>query len=320
MPADPSSAQEIQRVEALRALNLLDTPPEERFDRVTRLGARILGVPAMALILVDEHRLFFKSRYGTDCVDLPRAGSFCDYAILENKQFIVPDAKLDPRFANHPTVMGEPFHRFYVGDPVADTDGNIVGTLCALDRQPRIPCSEDLAVLHDLALIAQIELNHGELAIAYKIQQQTEEKLRLSEARFREVADVPGKYVWEITLDGRFLFISERVEEVLGYSAEEMKKRGFFEGLVDEDAVIVTAKFYYAAQKGQGFTDLEFRSKTKSGNVMWITARGTPLYAPDGKTLIGYRGTCGDITERQQIQQELVTAKEAAESANRAKS
>src|SRR5882757_1801732 len=101
-------ADEAHRLEALRALNLLDTPPEERFDRITRLAARVLGVPKVLLILVDEDRLFFKSRYGTDMTELARQGSFCEYTILENKQFIIPDAKLDPRFADHPSVTEKP--------------------------------------------------------------------------------------------------------------------------------------------------------------------------------------------------------------------
>jgi PAS domain S-box-containing protein len=316
----PSPVTEAQRLEALRALNLLDTPPEERFDRITRLAARVLGVRMVALVLVDEHRLFFKSRCGTETVQMDRAGTFSEATILENKQLIVPDATMDPRFVNHPSVVGKPFYRFFAGNPVAAVDGSIVGTLCAMDNQPRMPSDEDLNVLRDLAALAQIELNHGELTEAYRNQQLTEAKLRSSEARFREVVDIPGKFVWEITLDGRPLYISDRVEEVLGYRADEMTKRGFFEGLVDEDAIIAKAKFYYAAQKGQRFSDLEFRSKKKDGNITWLTARGAPMYDEANKTLVGYRGMCEDITERKQISQELVLAKEVAESANKAKS
>ena len=320
MSAAPTPANEAQRLEALRALNLLDTPPEERFDRITRLAARILNVPMACVVLVDENREFFKSRYGFDLVEIPRSDSFCPYTVLENKQMVVPDAKADERFKENPYVKDKPHIRFYVGDPIAAADGSLVGALCVMDHQPRIPSAEDLAVLHDLALIAQIELNHGELASAFKIQQQTEEKLRLSEGRFREVVDIPGKFVWEITMDAKILFISERVREVLGYSAEEMDQRGFFDGVVEEDAVIATAKFFYAAQKAQRFSDLEYQFKTRDGTIIWLSARGAPMYGPDGKTLVGYRGICEDITERKHIQQEVVTAKEAAESANKAKS
>jgi len=320
MPAATLPANEAQRLEALRALNLLDTPPEERFDRITRLAARILNVPMACVVLVDQDRQFFKSRYGIEPTEVSRDHSFCSHTILDSKQFIIPDATLDEQFAQNPHVTGKPHIRFYVGDPISTADGSHVGALCVMDHQPRVPSSEDLAILHDLAQIAQIELNHGELSNAYKTQQQIEEKLRVSEARFREVVDTPGKFVWETTLDGKSLFISDRVTEVLGYTPEEMLKRAFLEGIVEEDAVIATAKFYYAAQKGQRFSDLEYRSKTKDGNVIWLSARGAPMHAPDGKTLIGYRGMCEDITERKQIQQEVITAKDSAESANRAKS
>jgi PAS domain S-box-containing protein len=320
MPAAPIPANEPQRLEALRALNLLDTPPEERFDRITRLAARILNVPMACVVLIDENREFFKSRYGFDLMDVKREDSFCPYTILESKQLVVPDARADERFKNNPYVTDKPNIRFYVGDPIAAVDGSLVGALCVMDHQPRVPSAEDLAVLHDLALIAQIELNHGELTSAFKIQQQTEEKLRLSEGRFREVVDIPGKYVWEITLEGKILFISDRVHELLGYTSGEMMQRGFFEGVVEEDSAIATTKFDYAAQQAQRFSDLEFRSITKDGKVVWLSARGAPMHGPDGTTLTGYRGICEDITERKQIQQEVITAKEAAESANRAKS
>ena len=233
---------------------------------------------------------------------------------------VIPDARMDKRFAHMSSVVNKPYIRFYVGDPIAAVDGSLVGALCVIDHQPRVPSAEDLAVLHDLALIAQIELNHGELTSAYKVQQQIEEKLRASEARFRDVVDIPGKFVWEVTLEGKTLFISDRVKELLGFSADEMKQHGFFENLVAEDAAIATAKFYYAAQKSQRFSDLEFRMRTKDGNAVWLSARGAPMFGPDGKTLVGYRGICEDITERRQIQQELITARDAAENANKAKS
>src|SRR5277367_2070601 len=98
----PIYPNEAQRLEALRTLNLLDTPPEERFDRITRLAARVLSVPMAAVVLVDEHRAYFKSHYGCEMSEIPRNGSFCAYNLTENKQMVVPDAHADPRFADNP--------------------------------------------------------------------------------------------------------------------------------------------------------------------------------------------------------------------------
>jgi PAS domain S-box-containing protein len=319
MPAAPLPANEPRRLAALHALNVLDTPPEERFDRITRLAARILGAPKAYLTLIDQSRQFVKSHFGLEKIETSRDVAFSAYTILEDKQLVVPDAAADPRFADNPHVTGKPFIRFYAGHPIAAADGSLIGALCIFDHTPRIPSGEDLQALRDLAALAQNELNLGEITTVQKKKGEAEEMLRLSEARFREVVDIPGKFVWETTLEGKILFISDRVAGVLGYTADDMKQRGFFEGIVPEDAVIATAKFYYAAQKAQRFSDLEFRAQAKDGHIVWLSTRGAPMFGPEGK-LSGYRGICEDITERKQIQQEVIDAKEAAESASRAKS
>jgi PAS domain S-box-containing protein len=319
MPAAPIPHNEAQRLQAVHALNVLDTAPEERFDRITRLAARVLGVPISYVSFLDENRQVLKSCYGLKINTMSRDAAFCSYAVLDNKPLVVPDAKSDARFSDNPLVTGEPFIRFYAGQPVAAPDGSLVGTLCVADHKPRIPSDEDITALKDLAMMVQSELSAGEVGSTHQIQKQTEEMLRESEARFREIVDIPGKFIWETTLDGKILFISDRVQEVLGFKPADLNLRSFFENIFSEDAVIATAKFYYAAQKGQRFSDLEYRSNTKDGGVIWLTARGGPMYDSEEK-VIGYRGICEDITERKQIQQELIAAKDAAESANRAKS
>ena len=274
MPAASLPPNEAQRLQALRALNLLDTPPEERFDRITRLAGRILGTPFVYVSLIDENRQFIKSCYGLSIKETTREGALCSHAIFEGKSIVAPDAKLDPRFADNILVKGEPHIRFYAAYPVAAPDGNLVGTLCVADHKPRVPSDEDIQALRDLAMWVQSEICAGEVSTTHRMQQETEEKLRESEARFREIVDIPGKYVWETTIEGKIQFLSDRVEEVLGYKQVEMRGRSFFESIVSDDAVIATAKYYYAVQKSQRFSDLEFRATTKSGKVIWLTARG----------------------------------------------
>jgi len=319
MSAAPIPANETQRLASLRALNLLDTAPEERFDRITRLAARILNVPIVNVTLIDENRQFMKAHYGSDKVEDPREHSFCAHAILENKQLVVPDAQLDERFVDNALVTGKPHIRFYIGNPLAATDGSLVGTLCAIDHKPRVPSAEDLQALRDLAMLAQNELNFLEIKESHRIQIQTEEKLRLSEGRYREVTDIPGWFIWESTLEGQMIYLSDRYKEILGHTVEEGVTKAAFACVVPEDAVMTSAKFFYAMQKRQRFNNLEFRAQTKDGRIIWMTSRGAPMYDKNGK-ISGYRGVCEEITEHKRIQQELISTRDTAETANKAKS
>ncbi len=151
---------EASRLDALRALKLLDTPPEERFDRVTRMVKSVLKVPTALISLVDADRQWFKSRDGLDAPETARDISFCTHAILQDDVFIVEDAWADPQFADNPLVTGPPFIRFYAGKPLFSTSGKKVGTLCVLDSQPRKLTEEESAKLESLAGWAEREINH----------------------------------------------------------------------------------------------------------------------------------------------------------------
>jgi len=154
--AVPQSDQ--ARVLALHELALLDTPPEERFDRITRLACRLLGVPISLIALVDADRQWFKSRVGIDLHETTRVTSFCTHTIHHEDGLVVDDARLDPRFANNPFVTGAPDVRFYAGIPLAAPDGSPVGALCVIDTQVRHFDDEQMATLRDLAAIAGDEL------------------------------------------------------------------------------------------------------------------------------------------------------------------
>lgn len=155
---------ETLRLKNLRSLNILDTPAEERFDRVTRLARQIFNVPMALVSLVDEHRQWFKSVIGLRVSETSRETSFCGHAIVDGELFVVPDALNDVRFADNPFVSGEPHIRFYAGYPLQYLDGSKMGTLCIIDTQPRIFDDDSLQALKDLAEIAERELITVQLA------------------------------------------------------------------------------------------------------------------------------------------------------------
>ena len=152
------------RLNALRSLNVLDTPSEERFDRLTRLAKRMFDVPIALVSLVDKNRQWFKSCLGLNVSETPRDISFCGHAILGNEIFIIPDATEDERFSDNPLVLNEPYIRFYAGCPLRYLDGSMLGTLCIIDTQPRVLNREDLDALKDLAELAEHELMAVQLA------------------------------------------------------------------------------------------------------------------------------------------------------------
>ena len=153
-------ADEAARLRVLRQLGILDSPAEERFDRITRLAQRLFDVPIALVSLVDADRQWFKSRQGVDIEETTRELSFCAHAIHDDRVFVVADALSDPRFADHPMVTAGARVRFYAGRPV-HVDGRRVGTLCVVDHRPRQLRDDDARALDDLAALVELELAAG---------------------------------------------------------------------------------------------------------------------------------------------------------------
>lgn len=156
---------EVARLQALYRYDVLDTPEEEAFDRLTRIAALVADVPIALISLIDEDRQWFKARQGLDAAQTPRDVSFCGHAILGVDPMEVPDASLDERFADNPLVTGEPHIRFYLGVPLTAPGGHNIGTLCVIDRRPRELDEAQRRTLHDLAQIAVRELELRKLAL-----------------------------------------------------------------------------------------------------------------------------------------------------------
>jgi GAF domain-containing protein len=160
---------EVERLAALRALNLLDTLPEQSFDDFAQLASEICGTPISLVSLVDEHRQWFKARVGLEAVETSRDLSFCAHAILQPAQlFVVPDAQRDPRFLANQLVVGPPHISFYAGMPLVTPEGHSLGTLCVIDRRPRELATAQMESLRRLArqLGAQLELRQQALRLA----------------------------------------------------------------------------------------------------------------------------------------------------------
>ena len=152
-------ANESERLAALHRYQILDTPAEAAFDRITTLTARLFKMPTVLISLVDESRAWFKSSVGFDASEAPRDATICNFAVLSDKPLIVPDTQLDDRFACKPFVQCESGLRFYAGAPLISRDGFSLGTLCLEDSVPHPPLDTDqVATLVDLAAMVVDEL------------------------------------------------------------------------------------------------------------------------------------------------------------------
>jgi GAF domain-containing protein len=151
-------ANEAQRLQALRELLILDTPPEERFDRIVQFAADEFDVPMALISLVDSDRQWFKARIGLAACETGRDESFCAHALHGPGLLLVEDALRDERFADNPLVTGGPHIRFYAGAPLVLRSGAIVGTLCVIDREARRFDAVDRSILESLRLLVVSEL------------------------------------------------------------------------------------------------------------------------------------------------------------------
>lgn len=162
-PAIPDD--EKNRITALNALKILDTPYDESYDRITRLTQALFSVPICLVSLVDTNRQWFKSCIGLPVRETGRDISFCGHAILGDEPFIINDASKDERFADNPLVTAEPHIRFYGGLPLKTLDGSTIGTLCIIDREPRSLSEAELVIFNDLGEMVERELHNRELAL-----------------------------------------------------------------------------------------------------------------------------------------------------------
>ncbi|QJQ96546.1 MULTISPECIES: EAL domain-containing protein [Halomonadaceae] len=284
---------EAQRLVALRQLGLLDTPPEERFDRLTRLAQKFFGVEMALVTLVDIDRQWFKSRLGIDVGQTSRDISFCSHAILGREILEIPDARCDPRFHANPLVIGEPYARFYAGAPLSTREGHRIGTLCLVDSRPRHLTPDELANLRDLADCVEQEINEQHDA-------QLRHQLHRSEARHNVLIDTASIGTWEWNLQRDELVVNTRWASMLGYGLDELEPLGLrqWQALTHPDDLTSALARLNQHIAGQlDYYDSQFRMRHKGGHWVWIHARGRVSHRDAHDRPTDVIGTHIDITE-----------------------
>lgn len=291
------------RLEALRRAGLLDTPPEEAFDRLTRLASKILHAPISIVSLVDEDRQFFKSEIGlsepwASRRQTPLSHSFCQHAVATGQPLIIGDAR------EHPLVQGNlgiPNLGIiaYAGIPLISRDGQPLGSFCVIDKQPRVWSDEEIEILKDLAASVMTEI---ELRTAIRDAERAVEQLHESRTQLQDLFDNATDLIQSAAPDGRFLYVNRAWQETLGYTSEEAAGLSVFD-IIHPDQRQYCLALLQSAMDGQTvewaevtFIAKDGRSIAVEGNVNCRFENGQPAAT---------RGIFRDITVRKRAEAEV---------------
>jgi PAS domain S-box-containing protein len=280
---------ERSRLEELHAYDVLDTPPEQDFDDLVQLAARVCGTPISLVSLVDAGRQWFKARVGIDVQETPREVAFCAHAIGGTDTMVVPDARKDDRFAENPYVVGDPGIRFYAGVPLRGRAGSALGTLCVLDTVPRSLDPEQERWLRVIArqVMARLELRRA-LAEA-----------RAAEARHRAVIDALHEGVIVRDATGAVVSANESAERLLG---REALARGStpppFSNLRPDGSPLAPSEVpgLVALRTGQPSTNSLLQVQRIDGTRSWVNVNAVPILGVDGRPS-GVVVSFSDVTE-----------------------
>ena len=289
MQTAPLPENEASRLEALRGTGLLDSEPEERFDRLTRLAKRIFKVPIALISLVDEQRQWFKSRQGLAACETDRRIAFCAHALLQDDILEVVDARRDPRFADNPLVHSAPHIRFYAGAPVRNREGYVLGTLCLIDTQPRQLSEHERASLRDLADCVEEELSTIDRRTLASVAQQTTNAV--------VITDPSGNITW----------VNAGFQHQTGYQFDEIRGRKPGDFLQGPKTNLSTVAEMRKALSNHAPFDVEILNYHKSGRPFWVHITCNPLLGRSGEIegYVAIQSDIGKIKEAEQLKREF---------------
>ncbi|MGZ3420364.1 MAG: ATP-binding protein [Polyangiales bacterium] len=275
---------ETARIAAVRATELLDTPPEEAFDDIARLASLITGAPIALVGLIDDRRVFYKAHHGTELQEIALSDSFCMHTLERGDLLVVEDAHADARFVENRYVLDAPKVRFYAGVTLV-AGGQPVGALCVVDAVPR---KLDPRAEEALRLLAKQAADQIELRAQARALQRSESQL----ADAQKLAKV-GSWDWDLVTDDAQW--SEELQQIYGVDPSTFHPSQFFDLVHPDDRETLRAAFRAAMRDGTP-ADLDHRVVRPDGAVRCVQARGRAIM--QGNKPIRLVGTAQDVTEQ----------------------
>ena len=304
-PAKPRP-DEAGSLQALADLQVLDSAGEPEFDALVRAASLLCGVPIALISLIDSERQWFKAQTGLPgLTQTPREQAFCAHAVLGNTLLEVPDASQDPRFHDNPLVIGQPGIRFYAGAPLQLRSGHRVGTLCLIDRQPRLLSDIQREALQCLAVAASSALEGRQARLAA---QQAMADLAASEARFRALSDGSPLGVYQTDTSGACVYTNRQWQLLHGLSEAQGMGAGWAHAVHPQDRAAVLAACQGSALAQVDF-DMAFRIQRPDGSTRFVHARARPILDRQ-QTLVGHVGSVEDVTEQRATWARLVASEQ----------
>ncbi|MCZ2483678.1 PAS domain S-box protein [Aquirufa nivalisilvae] len=297
---NPIPANEEKRLQALYEYHILDSVSEQEYDKITALASQICQVPIAIISLVDKNRQWFKSEVGLGAKETPRDISFCQYTIMGEEVFEVPNALEDERFVENPLVTGDPHIRFYAGAPLITPDGYNIGSLCVIDRMPKELTKEQRDALNTLAehVIMTLELRIKNNVLTEQVNRLTEEKIArvtMELGRYKEALD-EVLAVFIMDSQGIITYANEAICALSQYSREELL--GHHKSILHPEfnSSLESDTFWETIQSGEVWKG-EIQNIAKDGSIYWLNITFVPFKGKDGK-VTQYLAISSDITEQ----------------------
>jgi PAS domain S-box-containing protein len=301
------SVDEKNRLQELKEYDILDTQPEAEFDALTFIASQICAVPVAVINLVDEKRVWLKSKIGIKELEMPRNQSFCSETIKQKELLLVEDLEKDARFSSLPLVVDNPKFRFYAGAPLISPLGNVLGTLCIMDMMPRSLTEKQRAALLELSrlVVSQLETRRTvrQLNTTLDDKRRVEQALRDSQQEYKHIIDSANELIYRTDENGLITFFNPAATRLLKYSQDELIGHHYLE-LVQPSHRRSVERFYSVQFfKKEPVTSREVPALAKDGSTVWLGQNVQLLF--QNEKIIGFSVVARDVTEKKHINERI---------------